>query len=153
MALERFPAHEKLATLVGRWTGVTEVFPNPWGPSGPAQGEWSFRLDLGGFNLIHDYRERRENGYVFEAHGVLTVDPASQDVVWFWFDNYGFPPILPARGKWSGPALTLEKSTPRGEARSIFELSDGLLMYAVSSRPTGAAEFAAVMKGSFHRAD
>ena len=151
MSLERTQAHEKLASLVGRWTGITEVFPNPWGPSGPAQGEWTFRLDLGGFNLIHDYREQRENGYRFEAHGVLTVDPASQEVVWFWFDNYGFPPLAPARGQWALSTLTLEKATPRGEARSVFGLTGELLTYEVSSRLPGVREFAPVMKGTFRR--
>jgi|SRR5581483_3084099 len=143
--------HERLAALVGRWTGTTEVFPNPWGPSGPAQGEWTFRLDLGGFNLIHDYCERRENGYRFEGHGVLTVDPTSQDIVWFWFDNYGFPPLSPARGQWNLSILTLEKTTPRGRARSVFGLTGDLLTYEVSSQVTGASEFSAVMNGTFRR--
>jgi hypothetical protein len=151
MPLQRTQAHEKLASLVGRWTGISEVFPNPWGPSGPAEGEWIFHLDLGGFNLIHDYREQRENGYRFEAHGVLTVDPDSQMVVWFWFDNYGFPPLSPARGQWTDSTLTLQKSTARGDARSVFILGDERLTYEVSSRVTGASDFSPVMKGMFHR--
>jgi len=140
-----------LAALVGRWSGGGELFPNPWGFAGPVEGVWTFRLDRSGHNLIHDYVEQRANGEIFEGHGVLTIDPASQEIVWFWFDSYGFPPLAPARGAWNGEELRLEKTTPRGSSTSRFHLSGGRLSYAVEARLTGAAEANPIMRGVFVR--
>jgi hypothetical protein len=145
------PQHGKLALLTGEWTGDEQIFPNPWGPAGPARGRWSFNLDPSGFNLIHRFNEQRLSGYSFHAHGVLTVDPATEEIIWFWFDSYGFPPLSPARGKWSGTTLTLEKQTPRGVSRSIFDLRSDQFLYSVHSRQTDQADFFPVMEGTFVR--
>jgi len=144
-----FPPMNDLAGLVGSWTGAGEVFPNPWGPAGATQGEWRFHLDGAGCNLIHDYHEIREDGYVFEGHGVLTVDPTTQECLWFWFDSYGFPPLSPARGQWQGTALALRKVTPRGETFSVFVLHGDTLIHTVESCTGGA--FEQVAQGTYHR--
>ena len=145
------PLHEKLALFVGDWDGEEEIFPNPWGPGGPGRGRWNFRLDASGFNLIHDFSEVRDGGYRFDAHGVLTVDPVANDYVWFWFDSYGFPPLSPSRGAWQGAVLTLEKITPRGVGRSVFEFGSDGFAYRVETKLTGSTQFIPVMAGRFVR--
>ena len=149
--LEIGPLHERLKLFVGEWEGEEQIFPNPWGPSGPGRGHWKFWLDPSGFNLIHDFSEVRDSGYRFDAHGVLTVDPAANAFVWFWFDSYGYPPLNPSRGTWQGSGVTLEKTTPRGVSRSVFELAKDSLGYRVESKVAGSTQFAPVMAGRFVR--
>ncbi|HEV2676006.1 MAG TPA: DUF1579 family protein [Aliidongia sp.] len=145
------PLHRQLGRFEGVWTGSGIVFPNPWGPSGATTGSWNFRLDPGGFNLLHDYVEQRSDGYRFDAHGVLTVDPAADEYVWFWFDSYGFPPLSPARGRWDGARLVLEKTTPRGVGRSIFTVHGDELDYAAASRLGTEPAFTPVVEGTYRR--
>ena len=110
-----------LARLQGHWTGTGVLHPNPWGPSGPTTGTWTFRLDACGHHLLHDLAEVREAGGTFAGHGVMCVDPAAGGIVWFWFDSYGQPPLEPARGTWDGDLLVLRKHTPHGHGRSRAE--------------------------------
>lgn len=143
------PLHRRLADFVGDWEGDGEIFPNPWGPAGRGHGKWSIRLAAAGFSLIQDFAEVREGGHRFDAHGVLTVAPEVGDYVWFWFDSYGFPPLHPARGNWQGSSLMLEKTTPRGIGRSVFELHHDGFDYRVESKLNGEEHFAPVMAGHF----
>ncbi|TSD89772.1 DUF1579 domain-containing protein [Mycobacterium sp. KBS0706] len=145
------PLHRSLARLEGAWEGEEEVFSNPWGPGGPARGRWEFRFDRAGLALIHDFSEERSGGYRFDAHGVLTVDPAAEEIVWFWFDSYGWPPLTPSRGAWEDDRLVLEKHTPRGIGRSVFTVGPDRFTHEIESRPTGQDGFVPVMRGVFHR--
>lgn len=151
MTMKPDSLHHRMRDFVGEWTGTGDVLPNPWGPAGPVTGDWTFALDHGGFNLIHSYREVRPGGYLFDAHGVLTVDPATCEYVWFWFDNYGFPPLDPSRGSWTENSLFLEKVTPRGRSRSVFVLAGDCLDYRVEARAAGLSTFVPVMRGTFAR--
>lgn len=137
--------------LEGHWSGRGETYPNPWGPAGPTVGSWHFHFDRVRLNLIHDYIEERQNGGCFEAHGVLTVDPASQDVLWFWFDAYGHPPLTPARGRFRGPSLALEKVTPRGVGRTTFQWSTDELLCGMDCKLTGTEAFIPIMTGRYVR--
>jgi hypothetical protein len=151
MNLPRTKLHETLSVFEGDWTGVGRVLPTPFGPSGPTVGTWRFAFDPGGYNLIHDYREERAGGHVFTGHGVLTIDPAASEIVWFWFDSYGFPPIPHARGHWDGPRLVLEKSTARGLGRSILSVEGDTLAYRNAVKLADAADFAGVAEGEYRR--
>lgn len=137
--------------LEGRWSGWGETYPNPWGPAGPTVGTWHFYFDRVRLNLIHDYVEKRQTGECFEAHGVLTIDPVSQDVLWFWFDAYGHPPLTPARGRWQGSLLTLEKVTPRGIGRTTFTWSTDELLCGMNCKLTGTEAFIPIMSGRYVR--
>lgn len=144
--IEPTELHRSLHPLEGDWTGEGEVFPNPWGPSGPTQCTWKFRMAHRGLHMIHDYRELRDGCHLFEAHGVISVDPASQSILWFLFDDYGFPPLEPARGVWTGNRLDLIKSTPRGIGRTQLQLEDGTLLHTVEFKPTSDGEYIPVAK-------
>lgn len=143
--------HDSLRPLEGDWTGEGEVYPNPWGPSGPTQCAWKFRMAHSGFHMIHDYREVRDGSFRFEAHGVISVDPSTESIVWFLFDDYGFPPVDPARGGWKDGCLELVKSTPRGVGRTQLELSEQGLVYTVDFTPPGADEPMVVARSTLRR--
>ncbi|KRA70488.1 hypothetical protein ASD89_14130 [Caulobacter sp. Root656] len=134
-------ARSRLRRLVGIWDGAGQVHPNPFGPDGPTSGRWTFRMDPDAISLIGDYAEERAGGSRFHGHGVLTIDPERLDVIWFWFDTYGFPPTAPARGGWEGDQLILEKTTPRGVGRTLFRVDGDRLMHEASSRLAGEETF------------
>jgi hypothetical protein len=140
---------DSLEPFLGVWRGGGDIAPNPWGGTGPCHGSWSLRFDAARKALIHDYEERRADGSVFAGHGVWCAD--ADDLVWFWFDSYGFPPLEPARGGWRDGRLELTKSTPRGQGRSTWTCDGRRLTYLVEAKPTGEAAFARVMAGAFER--
>lgn len=140
---------DSLEPFLGVWRGGGEIAPNPWGGAGPCHGSWSFRFDAARKALIHDYDERRADGSGFAGHGVWCAD--ARDLVWFWFDSYGFPPLEPARGGWRDGRLELIKSTPRGQGRSVWTCDGRRLTYLVEARPVNETAFARVMSGTFER--
>ena len=149
--IEPGPLHETLARFTGVWSGAGGVSPSSWSAGGPTTGEWRFSRDIGGLSFIHDYQERRHDGSHFELHGVFTVDPAAEAILWFAFDSYGYPPVAPSRGAWEENRLVLTKTTPRGVGRSVFELDGDWLIHSASVRLDGAAVFERVSHGRFQR--
>ena len=79
------------------------------------------------------------------------VDPSTGSIVWFLFDDYGFPPVDPARGGWKDGCLELVKSTPRGVGRTQLELSEQGLVYTVDFTPPGANEPMVVARSTLRR--
>ena len=79
------------------------------------------------------------------------IDPETGDWLLFLFDSYGFPPLQPARGRWEGNRLVLEKTTPRGVGRTVFEIGPDRFTYSVASSAHGAATFTPVMDGVYRR--
>jgi len=138
-----------LQPFIGVWRGAGEIASNPWGGAGPCRGTWSFRFDPPGRNLIHDYEERRADGTVFNGHGVWCADGG--DLLHFWFDSYGFPPLSPARGGWHGAALVVTKATPRGQGRSTWTCDGKTLHYLVEAWPSDQDGFARVASGAYSR--
>lgn len=138
-----------LDPFLGTWRGSGELFASPWQPAGACRGAWTFRRDSGGHNVIFDYEENRADGGVFQGHGVWCAD--ADDLLWFWFDSYGFPPLSPSRGGWRGDALVLEKSTPRGLGRSRWTCDGRDLTYLVEAQPVGQAALSLVMSGRYRR--
>jgi len=140
----------RLARFVGSWSGDETLAPSPWGAGGPARGRCVLRMDIDGMALVQDYVEEREGQVAFRGHGVFLVDPASGDVMWWFFDSMGFPPE-PARGRWEGDVLKLEKKTPRGEARYEFRLGLDAYDFSIENRFPGQTEFVTFMKGRYQR--
>lgn len=133
--------HHRLSAFSGLWSGQGEAHASPWSAASAAKSIWNAKFDQSGFNLLVDYTETRDDGSSFGGHGVMTVDPADNCVLWYLFDSFGFPPLAPARGKWSGLVLTLDKQTLRGNGRTIFSFSGVGFEQQVLSKPNGAAEF------------
>jgi hypothetical protein len=63
----------------------------------------------------------------------------------------GFPPDPPARGRWKGDVLTLEKKTPRGEARYRFTYADDHHDFEIENRFPGQTAFATFIRGHYRR--
>jgi hypothetical protein len=152
MSPARGVQHQRLDLFIGRWIGTAEIYPTKWNPGGSAKGIWRFRWDAGRLNLIHSYRETRQSG-VFEGNGVFTVDCEHEQLLWFWFDNHGFPPLNPSVGSWADDgALILTKSTPRGVGTSVFRLhEDDILQFSATSQAVGESTPVPVVSGIYRR--
>lgn len=148
--LQPGPAHAQLARLVGTWEGEEQLAPSPWAEAGVAHGRLACRMAVDGRVLLQDYEQTRDGRVVFRAHGVMMLDPASGDVLWWWFDSAGLPPE-PARGQWEGDVLRLTKRTPRGEARYAYRADGDRLGFAIETRLPGQDAFGAFLTADYRR--
>lgn len=145
------PEHARLAALVGSWEGEEQLQPSPWGPGGTATGRGVYRSVTDGMAIVQDYEEEKDGAIVFRGHGVFTIDPANGDVLWWWFDSMGFPPDGPARGRWDGDTLILNKSTPRGDGRYRYRLNGDRYEFSIENRFPEQEDFCLFMQGSYER--
>jgi hypothetical protein len=143
--------HARLMRFAGKWRGDEELSASPWGPGGPARGHCDMREAVDGMALIQDYSEEKDGETLFRGHGVFIIDPASGDVIWWWFDSMGFPPDPPARGSWNDDRLLFEKNTPRGEARYEFRFGGDHYDFRIENRFPGQKDFAEFMRGHYRR--
>jgi hypothetical protein len=147
------PEHARLLAFVGEWEGDEQLEPSPWGPGGVAFGRMSFRSDLHGFAVIQDYIEQKDSIITFRGHGVLTVDPETKDILWYFFDSFGFPPDGPARGRFEGGVLTLDRVTPRGAARYVYRITADSCEFTIENKFQNDADFKRFMHGKYTRSD
>jgi hypothetical protein len=115
-------------------------------------GEWRFTRGIAGLSFLHDHQETRSDGSRFQLHGVFTVDPSAEDILWFAFDSYGypFPPLAPSRSAWQANRRVLTKTAPRGVGRSVFKLDGDRLIHA-SAKLDCQTVFQPVAVGQFQR--
>jgi hypothetical protein len=85
--------------LLGNWTGVEQL-----GPGRTARAMIVIKLDLADRAVLQDYRRVADDGAELVGHGVFLLDPASGDLLWWFFDSTGVPPA-PRRGRWTGDGL------------------------------------------------
>jgi uncharacterized protein DUF1579 len=114
--------HRKLYALTGDWEGTETMAESPWGPAGTAIGKLHIRTDMNGFFVLQDYIQEKERKVTFSGHGIFGYDLEAGNYTWYWVDSMGFVPDSPARGKFEGDTLKLEKVTPRGSARYAHRL-------------------------------
>lgn len=141
----------RVQPFIGHWKGTGEVLPNPWGYSGTTRGEWQFCLAVGQRHLLADYREERHDGSAFEGHGVMMPDQESREILWFWFDSYGYPAIPAARGTYGESGFIFAKITPRGHGRTALSVADGCLRHEAAFKPHDAPDFMVVARGRYYR--
>ena len=79
-------------SLLGNWTGVEQL-----AASGRARAMITFKLDVADGAVLQDYRQVRDDGAELVGHGVFLADPATGDLLWWFFDSAGIPPT-PLRG-------------------------------------------------------
>jgi hypothetical protein len=141
---------ERFWDLLGNWSGVEEQFASPWAPAAKTRAMLTFKLDLAGTAVLQDYRQVRDDGGEFLAHGVFLADESTPEgVLWWLFDSVGNPPD-PAPGTWDGHVLALTKTTPRGSARHRFELAPDRLTYAIDLALAGQ-DPAPFLRGRYER--
>ena len=146
------PIRSVVDLLIGAWKGAGEVFPNPWGYHGATTGHWRFSLALGDKHVLADYREARHDGSSFEGHGILMQEQESDDLLWYWFDSLGYPPI-PSRGVYDGTGFVFVKESPRGRGRTTLSVSAEHLHYEAAFQAPEAADFQIAVRGRYARYD
>lgn len=147
------PAHERLLRFVGRWSGTEQTAASPFGPGGSATGHTHCRRGLDGIALIQEYEQHKGDAVGFRGHGVMLIEPDTGDVLWWWFDSFGFPPGDPARGRWDGDVLLFEKATPMGDARYRYEFAGDRYRFTIENRFPGQADYAEFMHGDYSRVE
>lgn len=145
------PAHERLATLAGCWCGSEDRAASPWAPGGRAEATLELRLAAGRFVLVEDYASRFDGRPDLSGHGVFSVEPGTEEVLWHWFDSIGFPAVEPARGRWADDRLVLERDSPRGANRTTWFLDGDELRQVVEFRAPGADDFSELLDGRYRR--
>jgi Protein of unknown function (DUF1579) len=144
--------HEVLASLAGDWEGDEQIGASPWTTPGRARGFHRLRLMTRGLTVVQDYEQRRGGAVGLTGHGVFSVDPESSDVLWWWFDDFGYPPLSPSRGR-VGPdgVLVLEKATVRGRQRATFAIEDDVLIHQIAVAPGASTRFTPIVEASYQR--
>lgn len=120
--------HPALASLLGRWRGITRLEPGPWGPERTVDAEMTFTPVAGGSAVVQSYRHLEPDGSHFEGHGIFTVDPDRQDVLWYYVDSVSPAPAAPARCTWHDGVLQVERHTGAGSTRHTLTVTDGVLV-------------------------
>jgi hypothetical protein len=116
-------AHQVLARLEGNWRGDERLQPSPWDPAGgTAQATIENRVALGGFAVVQDYRQTRNDRADFLGHGVFSWDEARAEYVLHWWDSMGMPPNE-FRGPFDGGVFTLICVSPQMRSRAMFDVS------------------------------
>jgi hypothetical protein len=147
------PEHKKLHVLAGTWIGEETLEPSPWGPGGKAEGKSVCRIDLDGFHVVQDYAETKDGKPTFKGHGVFGYDTTTKEFVWYWFDSMGFVPEGPARGKWEGDTLLLERDSPRGRSRYTYKFaSNTKYNLTIENSFDGGKTFQVFMRGEYLKA-
>ena len=65
---------ERFWDLLGNWSGTEEQSASAWAPAARTRAALTFKLDLGGTAVVQDYRQVRDDGGEFLAHGVFLDD-------------------------------------------------------------------------------
>jgi hypothetical protein len=146
------PTVTALAALAGDWEGAEQLKASPWTVAGTVVGLHRVRLATRGLTLIQEYEQRRDGAVTLTGHGVFAVDPATSDVLWWWFDDFGHPPLTPSRGHFSDDGgIVLEKTTPRGRQRAHFAASGGLLTHRIEVAPAGSDDLIPLVDACYRR--
>jgi hypothetical protein len=144
--------HTVLEDFLGHWRGTTHLASSAWGPERSAVAEISFTRAAGGFAVVQSYRHTEANGSHFDGHGVFTVDPDHQDVLWYYVDSMGLQPGAPARCIWVDGVLRVERHSDRGSARHTFRVNGGVLTHTAELRFGDSKDFVPFMTSECRRA-
>ncbi|MGN8020785.1 DUF1579 family protein [Phyllobacterium sp. 22229] len=146
------PEHQRLQALLGSFEGDEQVSATPWTSAGAAKGYLSAESDLGGLFLNQTYRQVRDGQTTFEARNIFGFDVKDGTYKLYQFDTVGFVPPAPATGTWAGDELVLEKSSPRGKARSRYQFEDqDRFRLRVEFAPAGSDIWQDVVSGVYRR--
>lgn len=126
--------HPALSGLLGHWRGHTRVAAGPWGPERSVDAEVTYSNVAGGLGVVQSYRHVEPDGSHFEGHGIFTVDPVHNDVLWYYVDSTGVPPGTAARCTWRNGILRVERHSDAGWTRHSLLLDDGVLTHVTELR-------------------
>lgn len=145
-------AHHALHRLAGTWEGQEKLFASAWAAESIASGRLAYRIILDGLAMTQDYQQTRADGSLFELHGIWTVQPESETVLWYSFDSFVPAPEQPARGHWENDVLIMEKVTARGKARHQLSVTGNTLVHTIATASLEpSALFLPFMEASYQR--
>lgn len=146
------PAHDRLKSLVGSWSGEEKIYPTPWDPAGgPATATVENRSALDGFTVIQDYTQNRKGAPNYQGHGVFSFSPQENCYVMHWWDTMGMPPGE-FKGNFAGDVLTLTAVSPMGHSRATFDLgTPGRYQFRLEVSEDGK-QWMPFMEGKYGRA-
>lgn len=127
-----------LAALLGHWRGTTDIPAGPWGPARTVEAELTYRRLAGGFAVVQTYRHIEADGSHYEGHGIFTLDPQHQDVLWYYVDTMGPVPDGPTRCVVHDGVLRVERRSDGGWTRHTLSVDGDLLTHVAEIR-SGAA--------------
>jgi hypothetical protein len=137
----------ELSFLVGTYAGPEQVHPSPWTETHEAHGEVTARQELGGMIVVQHQAQQRDGETTFEAVNVFQIDPSTGDTLLYSFDSVGYPPDPPARGRWEGETLVLDRATPRGTSRTTITNTPDGYAWTKAFRAPGAEDWSPVITG------
>lgn len=141
---------ESLSFLLGHRTGVNRMHATRWAAAGDAAETTTAALSVGGSAIVQEQVQERDGQVAFVAHNVFTTDPATGEVVLYSFDSVGYLPDPAARGTWRDGELVLDRTTDRGQSRTVYRpLSDGYA-WSKAFRPSADEEWQPVLEGELH---
>lgn len=159
--------HPALTGLIGHWRGSTLLAAGPWGPERTVEAEVSYSPLTGGFGVVQSYRHVEADGRHFEGHGIFSIDPVRNDVLWYYIDSTGAPPAAAARCTWHDGVIRVERQSGAGWTRHAISVDGGVLRHVTELRspapsqsrdePHAAADgkypaYRPFMRSVFHRA-
>jgi hypothetical protein len=138
--VERTPtgrAPGALAGFLGHWRGSTQFAAGPWGPERTVDAEVTYTSVAGGVAVVQSYRHVEPDGTHFEGHGMFTVDPDHQDVLWYYVDSAGPAPDAPARCLLHEGVLRVERHGSAGWTRHTLRADGDVLTHVTELRTRG----------------
>lgn len=136
--------------LLGHFTGVDELHASPWSEAQTARVEMSCTAELGDALIVMRVTETRPAGS-FDALNVFMTDLGTGEVLLYGFDDLGYPPEPPARGRYANAQIDLLRSTPRGHSRTTFTGTATGLRWSKQFRPAADVAWQPVVTGTLQR--
>ncbi|UZX02555.1 DUF1579 domain-containing protein [Arthrobacter sp. CDRTa11] len=144
--------HTVLDSFLGHWRGTTRLAAGAWGPEHIADAEVRYTRAAGGYAVVQSYRHKEADGSHYEGHGVFTVDPDHEAVLWYYVDSMaGASQGLPARCTCIDGVLRVERHSDRETARHTFRVDGSILTHTVELRLGDAGGFSPFMSSEFRR--
>ena len=144
--------HKRLEKLAGSWIAEETLAPSPWDPKGgPAVGKIEARIGIGGFFLVLDYVQERNERVTYQGHGVYGYDPKKQRWTMHWFDSMGGCSEQASLGVWDGDKLVFQGQSEQGHGRYTYTfLGEGRYKFTLEGSMDGK-NWSQFMEGNYRR--
>lgn len=145
--------HQKLASLVGEWSGDEVMHASPMNPQECRTfGRYTARWITDGFAVVQEYEQYTGDQVTFRGHGVFTYDTNEKCYVWYWFDSMGNVPCTATKGQWVGDSLVWQNQSPMGHARYTHRFrKDGSCDFSIECSQDGQ-QWMPMMQGTYAKA-
>jgi len=112
------PEHEQLKQMAGTWDAQVKFFPEPGKPPQESKGEYTAKLDVGGYFLTTEVKGQMFPGQPFHGRGITGYDSFKKKYTGVWVDSMS-PAIYTTQGAFdrAGKVFTetMEGPDPTGK--------------------------------------